>query len=84
MKARVLVFYKDSVFDPQGNTLGESLKRMGFDRVQNVRVGKAIQLEVQAGSAGEAREKLAEMCDKLLVNPVIESYTIEIEESPKR
>lgn len=84
MKARVLVFYKDSVFDPQGNTLGESLKRIGFDGVRNVRVGKAIHMEVEAGSAGDAKARLAEMCEKLLVNPVIESYAIEIEETPKR
>ena len=79
MKARVHIFYKDSVFDPQGNTLVHSLLSMGFGTVKKVRVGKAIDIELDAGTEQAARHQIREMCDKLLANPVIESYTIEVE-----
>jgi len=80
MKARVYVFYKDSVFDPQGNTLAQSLQRMGFNQVQDVRVGKVIDVQLKAYSPDEARRDLQKMCEKLLANPVIESYRYEIQE----
>lgn len=77
MKARIYVFYKDSVFDPQGNTVAGSLKRMGFSKVEDVRMGKVIDVEFKQSSVEEARKDVAKMCDKLLVNPVIESYKVE-------
>lgn len=78
MKARVYVFYKDCVFDPQGNTLAESLKRLGYCRVNSVRVGKVVDVEITAHCADEAKRDLQKMCEQLLVNPVIESYQIEV------
>lgn len=78
MKARVHVFYKDSVFDPQGNTVEESLKKLGFNKVKNVRIGRVIDLELESPSKEEARRDLARMCEKLLANPVIESFKHEI------
>lgn len=78
MKARVHVFYKDSVFDPQGNTVEESLKKMGFSKVKNVRIGRVIDLEIESSSKEEAKRDLAKMCEKLLANPVIESFKHEI------
>ncbi len=81
MKARVHVFYKDSVFDPQGNTIAQSLNRMGFSKVKDVRMGKVLDIELTYQSADEARNELRKMCDKLLANPVIESYKYEIVES---
>lgn len=78
MKARVHIFYKDSVFDPQGNTLAQSLKRLGYSRVGNVRVGKVIDVELATESPDEAKKDLQKMCEALLVNPVIESYQIEL------
>ena len=78
MKARVHVFYKDSVFDPQGNTVAESLKRLGYSRVNSVRVGKVVDVEMTAHSADEAKRELQKMCEQLLVNPVIEAYQIEL------
>lgn len=77
MKARVYVFYKDSVFDPQGNTIALSLKRLGFSKVKGVRVGKVIDLELEGRSQDELRADLEKMCDKLLANPVIESFRYE-------
>ena len=78
MKGRVEVFYKESVFDPQGNTLAHSLRAQGFRLVKDVRVGKLIDLELDAKSQDEAKRQLKKMCEKLLANPVIESYKLEI------
>ncbi|NBX68341.1 MAG: phosphoribosylformylglycinamidine synthase subunit PurS [Proteobacteria bacterium] len=78
MKARIHVFYKDSVFDPQGNTVGESLKKMGFQKVKGVRIGRVIDLEIDYSSKEEARKDIQRMCEKLLANPVIESFKPEI------
>lgn len=79
MKARVTVFYKDSVFDPQGNTLAQSLRRLGFGKVGDVRVGKVVDLQLSYGSRSEAENDLRKMCNELLANPVIESYKYEIQ-----
>ena len=78
MKARVHVFYKDSVFDPQGHTLAQSLRRVGFENVGDVRVGRVIDVELNSASTIDAKGELKGMCEKLLANPVIESYTFDI------
>ena len=78
MKARVHIFYKDSVFDPQGNTVGESLSKMGFSKVKKVRIGRVIDLEMEYPSKEEANRDVVKMCEKLLANPVIESFKYEI------
>lgn len=83
MKARVYVFYKDSVFDPQGNTLADSLRRVGFAKVRNVRVGKVIDVEVESTSKAEVQSDVQKMCDQLLSNPVIESYKFEVLDTTK-
>ncbi len=78
MKARVFVFYKDSVFDPQGNTLADSLRRVGFAKVKAVRVGKVIDMEMESANRDEAKRDLQKMCEQLLANPVIESFKYEV------
>ena len=78
MKARVFVTLKPSVFDPQGRTIVEALHSMGYQGVGDVRQGKYFELDVTAGSADEARAMVSDVADKLLANPVIESYRIEI------
>ena len=78
MKARVFVTLKPSVFDPQGRTIVEALHSMGYGGVGDVRQGKYFELDVEAASADAARAMVAEVADKLLANPVIESYRIEI------
>ncbi len=78
MKARVFVTLKPSVFDPQGRTIVEALHSMGYAGVGDVRQGKYFELDVKAGNADEARALVSEVADKLLANPVIESYRIEI------
>ena len=79
MRTRVFVTLKPSVFDPQGNTITEALHQMGYTSVGDVRQGKYFELDVDAKSADEAKTVAAEVAHKLLANPVIESYRIEVE-----
>jgi phosphoribosylformylglycinamidine synthase PurS subunit len=79
MKARVFVTLKPSVFDPQGKTIADALHSLGYHGVGDVRQGKFFELEVAAGSAQEARALASEVADKVLANPVIESYRVEVE-----
>ena len=78
MKARVFVTLKPSVFDPQGSTIAEALHSIGYRNVADVRQGKYFELDLATGEAAQARALAAEVADKLLANPVIESYRIEI------
>ncbi|HEU4691361.1 MAG TPA: phosphoribosylformylglycinamidine synthase subunit PurS [Vicinamibacterales bacterium] len=79
MKARVFVTLKPSVFDPQGRTIAEALHSMGYQGVGAVRQGKYFELDLDAPSADRARELASEVADKVLANPVIESFRIEVE-----
>ncbi|HET7216723.1 MAG TPA: phosphoribosylformylglycinamidine synthase subunit PurS [Vicinamibacterales bacterium] len=80
MKARVFVTLKQSVFDPQGQTIADALHSMGYGAVGDVRQGKYFELELQSSSAEQARALASEVADKLLANPVIESYRVEIDQ----
>jgi phosphoribosylformylglycinamidine synthase subunit PurS len=75
MKARVHVMLKNGVLDPQGEAVRHALGAMGFDGVNGVRQGKVIELDLADGTT-EATVK--EMCERLLSNMVIESYTVEM------
>lgn len=79
MKAIVHVGLKPGVLDPQGKAVADTLGRMGYVEVEGARIGKVIELDLDAGLAPEAAEaRVREMCEKLLANTVIESYRIEI------
>jgi phosphoribosylformylglycinamidine synthase subunit PurS len=80
MKATVLVRPKAGILDPQGEAVESSLRQLGFP-VGDARVGRVIDLEVEASSADEARAEVERMCERLLANPLIESYEIELEQS---
>jgi len=75
MKARVHVMLKQGVLDPQGEAVRHALGAMGFDGVQGVRQGKVIELELRDGTQ---EAQVRDMCEKLLANTVIESYSIEM------
>jgi len=75
--AEVVVQLKPVVNDPQGLVVRDGLRRLGFDGVRAARVGKHIELEVEAGSEQDARDSVAAMCERLLRNPVIEDYRID-------
>ncbi len=79
MKARVFVTLKQSVFDPQGQTITEALHSLGYTGVGDVRQGKFFELELDASSADQAKTLASEVADKVLANPVIESYRVEVE-----
>ena len=79
MRARVFVTLKKSVFDPQGQTIADALHSMGYASVEDVRQGKYFELELAASDAAQARALAAEVADKLLANPVIESYRVEVD-----
>ena len=78
MKARVYVTLKPSVLDPQGKTVKHALESLGFRGVDDVRMGKYIELEVKSSSVSGAKKDVERMCEKLLANPVIETYRVEI------
>jgi phosphoribosylformylglycinamidine synthase subunit PurS len=76
LKATVLVRPKQGIPDPQGQVVESSLRHLGF-AVAEARVGKLVELDVDAGDEAEARAQLERMCEQLLANPLIESYEIE-------
>ncbi len=78
MKATVLVRPKEGILDPPGEAVEGSLRKLGFP-VAAARVGKVVDLEVEAASAEEARAKVDEMCERLLANPLIETYEVVID-----
>jgi phosphoribosylformylglycinamidine synthase PurS subunit len=77
MKARVFVTLKPSVFDPQGHTIAEALHSLGYDAVGDVRQGKFFELDLNVASKGDAEKLAAEVADRVLANPVIESVRVE-------
>lgn len=77
--ARVDIVLKPGIADPQGLTIERALPALGYDGVKNVRVGKLIELELEADDLEHARTSLSEMCERLLANPVIESYEVTVE-----
>jgi phosphoribosylformylglycinamidine synthase len=83
MRARVFVTLKPSVFDPQGKTVTDALHTLGYDAVKDVRQGKYFELDIDARGADDVRRLASEAADKLLSNPVIESYRIEIVDEVK-
>lgn len=78
MRARVLVRLKPGILDVQGAAVKRALVGLGFDDLQDLRVGKVIELDVAAASAEDARARVAEMCRQLLANPILEDFTIEV------
>jgi phosphoribosylformylglycinamidine synthase PurS subunit len=79
MRARVFVTLKPSVFDPQGQTIADALHSLGYGTVGDVRQGKYFELDLATTEASAARALAAEVADKVLANPVIESYRIEVD-----
>jgi phosphoribosylformylglycinamidine synthase PurS subunit len=75
-KARVVVTLKKTIMDAQGQTVEKALHNLGYSGVSHLRLGKVIELEVDATAAAQ----LDEMCQKLLANPIIEDYRIEVED----
>ena len=81
MRATVLVRPKQGILDPQGQAVESSLRQLGFS-VGEARVGRVVDLEVDAGDPDTARHAVERMCEQLLANPLIETYEIELGEAP--
>jgi phosphoribosylformylglycinamidine synthase len=77
VKVRVLVRLKPGILDVQGAAVKRALGGLGFTDLQDLRVGKVLELTVDAPTPERARERADEMCRKLLANPILEDYTIE-------
>jgi phosphoribosylformylglycinamidine synthase subunit PurS len=80
VKATILVRPKAGILDPQGDAVGHSLRKLGFD-VAGARVGRVIDLELGVDDADAARAEIERMCGELLANPLIESFEIRLGES---
>ena len=77
--ARLSIFYKDFILDPEGRSVLQKLKNLGFEEVQKVLVGKEIKVELECPSLEVAHHKISQMCDALLVNPIMESVQVEVD-----
>jgi len=79
MKARVYVTLKPGLLDAQGKTVKSALAALGFRRVQDVRVGKYVEVDLHGTTSAAAKKDVERMCQKLLANPVVENYRVEVE-----
>ena len=79
-KVHVRVMPREGLLDPQGQAVEHALSALGFDEAGAVRIGRAIELDVTAGSRDEAETTARRMCEKLLANPVTEDYLLDVEE----
>ena len=79
-RVHVRVMPRTGLLDPQGQAVEHALTALGFEETTAIRVGRAIEMEVDAGSRDEAEARARQMCDKLLANPVTEDYLLDIEE----
>lgn len=80
-KALIHVTLKKSVLDPQGKTVLHALDSLGFHQARDLRVGKYFELVLEANDRAKAEACVRDMCDKLLINPVIEEYAFELQET---
>jgi len=80
MKVRILVSFKDSVLDPQGQTVKNALLTLGYNFIKDVRQGKVFELELENISLEEASRVIPEISDKVLANPIIEKFSWQIVE----
>jgi phosphoribosylformylglycinamidine synthase len=79
-QARIYVTLRPSVLDPAGVAVESGLKQLGYENVEQVRIGKYIELMITAANEEKAREQLDRICDQLLANPVIENYRFDLVE----
>jgi phosphoribosylformylglycinamidine synthase PurS subunit len=78
-RARVYITLKEGILDPQGKTVLRALKSLGYDEVEDLRVGKYMELQLAGDDKAKLEERLGEMSEQLLANPIIENYRMEVE-----
>lgn len=79
-KAKVLITLRSSILDPQGKAVENSLKSIGFDKIEDTRIGKFIELTINESSSDAAYSIAEDACKKLLANPVMEDFLITLED----
>ena len=84
MRARVTVYPRREILDPQGKAIRDALSRVGFPGVEDVRAGKSFEIQLGTEDAAAADRELREMCEKLLANTVVEDYSVELLDREKR
>lgn len=78
-KVKIYVTLKEGILDPQGKTIGNALEKMGYKNIEEVKVGKFIEIETKDSKSAKLEKEVDEICDKLLANPNIEKYTFKVE-----
>ena len=81
IKAKIFVTLKEGILDPQGRAVQQTLQTLGFSSVDEVRIGKFLEVDVQETNRSAAEAQIKSMCEKLLANPVIENYRFELLDS---
>lgn len=82
--AKVIVTLRKSILDPQGKAVEHGIHSLGYNSVENVRVGKFVEMDFEARSYEDAKKLCSEISDKLLANPVMEDFTFVVEEKRDR
>jgi phosphoribosylformylglycinamidine synthase len=78
MKARVTITLKAGLLDAQGKTIKSALESLGFKGIAGVRMGKYVEIELNHGKAATAKRDVERMCEKLLANPIVETYRVDV------
>jgi phosphoribosylformylglycinamidine synthase PurS subunit len=84
MKVRILVSFKESVLDPQGQTVKNALHTLGYHFIRDVRQGKVFEIELEGTTEDQAKTAIPEIADKVLANPIIEKFTWQILKDEKK
>jgi phosphoribosylformylglycinamidine synthase subunit PurS len=84
VRVRVLIRPREGILDPQGQAVERALPALGYEGVSNVHVGRLVELDVPDGTHAEVSSRVQEMCERLLANPLIESYEVEPLEAERR
>lgn len=79
MTVKVVVTYKPGILDPQGQTVLQSLQQLGHRDIRDVRIGKYVEIDLDATSREEAEKQVIQISDRMLANPVIETFRVELE-----
>jgi phosphoribosylformylglycinamidine synthase len=79
MKAKVYVTLKSGVLDPQGQAVGRTLGKLGYEGVKSVRIGKYVEIDLEGDDPKSAKEEVTKMCNELIANTVMENFRVEID-----
>jgi len=79
-KAHIYITLKKTVMDAQGQTVQKALHNLGYEKVENLRIGKYLEMDLNGSDPQAAQRQVEEMCQKLLANPIIEEFRVELEE----